>query len=251
MDLTVGHFRVARNPDQDVALYRLQTLTDLEQSTCTTFGGSRFLCDLCERIFQHGDNLPAGSAEACNFGHAAPYYIDVTCVEDGDNMPDEISAKELRVALAEAIGDDPNSSAVEGLMRALDDKKLFRYHKDEGINLLSTAGRVLMAIMQDPTLTQRAISVYLGCSETLVDKTVKSLDDCGLITKTKVNRKNVYRINPVMIDGHSDIQHLRDAIDLLNTLMSTKKTVSKPAEETVRPQKMVSPRQRVVDSEPF
>lgn len=167
-------------------------------------------------------------------------------------MPEEVSAKELRTALAEAIGDDPNSSAVEGLMRALDQKRLFRYHKDEGVNLLSTAGRVLMAIMQDPTMTQRAISVYLGCSETLVDKTVKTLDECGLITKTKVDRKNVYRINPVIIDGHSDIQHLRSAIDLLNTLLSTKKPQpAKTPDPSPRGKIEMPSRRQVVENEPF
>jgi len=144
-------------------------------------------------------------------------------------MSEDLTAASIREALAEAIGNDPNSPAVEELMRALDRKKLFRYHNDEGVNLLSTAGRVLMAIMQDPTMTQRAISVYLGCSETLVDKTVKTLVESGLITKTKVQRRNVYRINPILIDGHSDIQHLRDAIKLLDSVNRKEVPEKKPA----------------------
>lgn len=157
-------------------------------------------------------------------------------------MSDDLTASSLREALAEAIGNDPNSSAVEELMRTLDKKKLFRYHKDEAVNLLSTPGRVLMAIMEDPTLTQRAISVYLGCSETLVDKTVKTLVDAGLITKTKVNRQNVYRINPMLIDGHSDIQHLRQAMKLLDQVVNGQVAARKAQN---------SPRPRVVSEEPF
>ena len=157
-------------------------------------------------------------------------------------MSDDLTASSLREALAEAIGNDPNSSAVEELMRTLDKKKLFRYHKDEAVNLLSTPGRVLMAIMEDPTLTQRAIPVYLGCSETLVDKTVKTLVDAGLITKTKVNRQNVYRINPMLIDGHSDIQHLRQAMKLLDQVVNGQVAARKAQN---------SPRPRVVSEEPF
>jgi len=166
-------------------------------------------------------------------------------------MSEDFTVSSLRDALAEAAGVDANSKVVEDLMRALDKKKLFRYHKDNEINLLSTHGRVLVAIMQDPTLTQRAISVYLGCSETLVDKSVKLLADKGLITKTKLNRQNVYRLNSNLIDSHSDIRHFRDAISLLEKLLEAKnvgKVQQKPASSQSSPQIV---RHEVVDQEPF
>ena len=95
-------------------------------------------------------------------------------------MSSDLSSRELRNALAEAVSQPVESAAVEDLMRVLDRTKLFRYHQDESVSLMSTAGKVLAAIIEDPTLTQRAISVYLGCSETLVDKTVKTLAESGL-----------------------------------------------------------------------
>jgi hypothetical protein len=133
-------------------------------------------------------------------------------------MSNDLSSSNLRLALAEAVDQSPDSAAVEDLMRVLDRTKLFRYHNDESVSLMSTAGKVLAAIVEDPTLTQRAISVYLGCSETLVDKTVKSLVEAGLITKTKVNRKNIYKIDLNNVQNHSDIQHLAGVLELLEKM---------------------------------
>ena len=119
-------------------------------------------------------------------------------------------------------------------MRALDKQKVFRYHNDDVISLLSTAGRVLVVLSEDPKLTQRAISVYLDLSETMIDKTVKSLIASGLITKTKVNRQNIYKVNEEEVLKHPDIRKFFDAISEL------RKPVKKEA---------VAPKQK--DDEPF
>ena len=92
-------------------------------------------------------------------------------------MDQSLSSSELRKVLAVATDASAGSPIVDSIMLALDKTKLFRYHNDEPIALLSTAGRVLMAAIEDPTMTQRAISVYLGCSESLVEKTLKTLSD--------------------------------------------------------------------------
>lgn len=158
--------------------------------------------------------------------------------EKGGAMSNDLSGKQVREALASAAGVELENPVVERLMKALDTTKLFRYHKDEAVSFLSTTGRVLIAVLEDPTLTQRAISVYLGCSETLVDKTIKALVDAGVITKTKVNRKNIYAVNVEAVKNHSDIQHLFGVIDAL------REHNSQPKPQVKRP----SP---VVDDEPF
>jgi DNA-binding HxlR family transcriptional regulator len=66
-------------------------------------------------------------------------------------------------------------------------------------------------------MTIRAISVYLDLSETMIDKTVKQLINAGLITKTKVNRQNVYRYNNKLILEQPDIQNFLVAIKMLNS----------------------------------
>jgi DNA-binding transcriptional regulator GbsR (MarR family) len=126
--------------------------------------------------------------------------------------------KALEEAIAEQGGD---SETLEKVMRTLDSKKILRYHKEDEISLLSTAGRVLVALIEDPNMTVRAISVYLDLSETMIEKTVKQLINAGLITKTKVNRQNVYRCNDKSILSQRDIQNFFAAITLLSNPNST------------------------------
>ena len=69
-------------------------------------------------------------------------------------------------------------------------------------------------------MTQRAISVYLGCSESLVEKTLRTLSDAEFVTKTKVNRKNVYAVNRQAIETHSDIRHVARLLETLGPIGS-------------------------------
>jgi predicted transcriptional regulator len=50
----------------------------------------------------------------------------------------------------------------------------------------------------------------------MIDKTVKSLMNAGLVTKTKVNRQNVYKLNKKIINEQLDIRQFLRAISLLN-----------------------------------
>jgi DNA-binding HxlR family transcriptional regulator len=53
-------------------------------------------------------------------------------------------------------------------------------------------------------------------SETMIDKTIKSLASAGLITKTKVNRQNIYKVNKELILQHQDVQKFFEAIAKIN-----------------------------------
>jgi predicted transcriptional regulator len=106
--------------------------------------------------------------------------------------------------------------AVERILQTLDQQKIVRYHNDGDVNLLSTSGKVLVSLIEDSTMTIRAIATYLGLSETMIDKTVKSLMNAGLVTKTKVNRQNVYKLNKKIINEQLDIRQFLRAISLLN-----------------------------------
>lgn len=124
---------------------------------------------------------------------------------------------EIKKALEDALSKGEESDvAIEKVMQALDTKKILRYHQEHEVSLLSTSGRVLISIMQDQEMTIRAISVYLDLSETMIDKTLKSLINAGLITKTKVNRQNVYRCNKKLITNQPDIRNLLSAITEMN-----------------------------------
>ena len=152
-------------------------------------------------------------------------------------MKNDNRAEEIKKAIHDALGGGGSGNkneTLEAVLQALDKQKVFRYHNDDVISLLSTAGRVLVVLIDDPNLTQRAISVYLDLSETMIDKTVKTLIASGFITKTKVNRQNVYKVNEEEVLKHPDIRKFYDAISAIN----------KPGKkETIAPQQK--------DDEPF
>ena len=151
-------------------------------------------------------------------------------------MKNDNRAEEVKKAIQAALGvnqSDTDGEAVEAVMRALDKQKVFRYHNDDVISLLSTAGRVLVVLSEDPKLTQRAISVYLDLSETMIDKTVKTLIASGLITKTKVNRQNIYKVNEEEVLKHPDIRKFFDAISALGK--PTKKETTTPKQKDDEP----------------
>jgi predicted transcriptional regulator len=128
------------------------------------------------------------------------------------------NSEKIKKALELAIKEDPSGGpdALERILLTLDQQKIVRYHSDGDVNLLSTSGKVLVSLIEDPTMTIRAIATYLGLSETMVDKTVKSLMQSGLITKTKVNRQNVYKLNKKVINKQLDIRQFLRAIEQLN-----------------------------------
>jgi transcription initiation factor IIE alpha subunit len=97
---------------------------------------------------------------------------------------------------------------ISKVISSLDSHRIVSYSLPNELSLLSTNGRVLFSIIMEPTMTQRALAVYLGISETMVEKTIKTLTEQGLITKTKVNRKNVYSFNTNMMGKNPDIQRL-------------------------------------------
>jgi len=135
---------------------------------------------------------------------------------------------EVKKALEEALNSSESKDAetiVNAVLKTLDKQKVFRYHNENAINLISTSGRVLIALMEDPTMTQRALSVYLDLSETMIDKTVKLLIKNGLITKTKTQRQNIYKVNVEEVKKHPDIQHLKDAISGLFGAKNTEESV--------------------------
>lgn len=129
------------------------------------------------------------------------------------SMPDEKTEK-LKLALRDSLGSAASEEVIQGILQTLDKQKVFRYHNENVVNLLSTPGRVLCAIMEDNSMTLRALAVYLDMSETMIDKTVKLLVESGLITKTKVNRQNFYKVHTEAVIKHPDIQHILGATSI-------------------------------------
>ena len=57
-------------------------------------------------------------------------------------------------------------------------------------------GLTLAAIAKSPRTTAREIGDAAGVTERAAHKIIKDLEDAGYVTKTKVGRKNHYRIHP-------------------------------------------------------
>ena len=138
-------------------------------------------------------------------------------------------SEDIKKAIAEVIAEGGHSedAALEKILQTLDRKKVLRYHRSDEVSLISTPGRVLIALIEDPTMTIRAISVYLDLSETMIDKTIKQLISGGLILKTKTNRKNLYKVNISSVLNQPDIQHMMEIIQIM---ISEPQHKNKPAE---------------------
>jgi DNA-binding transcriptional regulator GbsR (MarR family) len=119
----------------------------------------------------------------------------------------------LKKELSQVLSGD--IQLLERIMETLDKEKIIHYQSGDEISLFSTAGRILYTLILDPEMTQRALAVYLGLSETMIEKTLKTLIEQGLITKTKVNRKNVYTFDINLLINNPDIQRLPGVVKQL------------------------------------
>ena len=108
-----------------------------------------------------------------------------------------------------------NEEILEGIMRTLDQQKMISYSPKDELSILSPCGRVLVSIMEDPSITQRALAVYLGVTESSIQKSIKQLIDAGLLLKKKINGRNKYLVNKEKVFPHSDISRFYDGIQNL------------------------------------
>ena len=79
--------------------------------------------------------------------------------------------------------------------------------------ILSTNGRVLLAIIYANEITQVAISVVLNLSEAAIEKSVGFWTKSGILQTVKVGRKNVYSINWEALRAHPDFVVIKGFIE--------------------------------------
>jgi ribosomal protein S25 len=115
------------------------------------------------------------------------------------------------------------------IAKSLESNRIISYSEPGELSLFSTTGRVLYTIMLEPTITQRALAVYLGISETMVEKTMKTLAEQGVITKTKVNRKNVYTFDINLIAKNPDIQRVPEIMNAILLMWKRSQQVDEEA----------------------
>jgi len=104
------------------------------------------------------------------------------------------------------------------IVAAVSSTKGISYSTSGEIALLSAPARTLITIVQQPGITVRALSIYLGISEAAVLKSLKILLDNNLIAKTKVNGKNNYIVVKESFEKHSDIMQLLAATVIVSKM---------------------------------
>jgi hypothetical protein len=114
-------------------------------------------------------------------------------------------------SLKQALGDtDLNDidAVVNSVLSVLDQEKLLYYADPGRLPILNNHGRVLLAILEDPGVTQRALSVYLRVSESNVQKSLRLLLKDGIIVKKRVANRNRYEFDRDAGVAHPDIKRI-------------------------------------------
>lgn len=104
-------------------------------------------------------------------------------------------------------------AVIDSVLQTLDSEKLLYYADPGRLPVLNNHGRVLVAILEDPGITQRALSVYLRVSESNVQKSLKLLLKDGIIKKKRSGNRNSYEF-----DKDAGLQH-PDVKRVLQTLL--------------------------------
>jgi DNA-binding MarR family transcriptional regulator len=67
---------------------------------------------------------------------------------------------------------------------------------------LSNHGHVLVALSRDPRARIRDIAAVVGITERATQGLLRDLEEAGYVTKTKVGRRNEYRLHPELSLRH-------------------------------------------------
>lgn len=123
----------------------------------------------------------------------------------------------LREQLAQVLqgGLDAGADAdalAETMLAALATLGLVNYAPPHTLGLLSSPGRVLVAVAERPDVRLREIGAYLGIGESAVAHNVSAVVRAGLITRTKVKGRNHYRLNLTEIAAHPDVVRFARAL---------------------------------------
>jgi DNA-binding transcriptional ArsR family regulator len=122
-------------------------------------------------------------------------------------------ADKINLIISTKLGSgDEAEKLTRELLAALDKDKLLYYADPGRVNLLNSHGRVLVAILEDPGITQRALSVYLNVSESNINKSLRILLKDGIIEKRKEGNRNYYQFNLSSGLDHPDIHRFTQAL---------------------------------------
>lgn len=84
--------------------------------------------------------------------------------------------------------------------------------------LFSNHGHVLVVLSRDPDARLRDVAQIVGITERAVQKIVRDLQDAGMVSVTKVGRRNRYRLHPNQPLRHTLEAHCTtgELLDMVN-----------------------------------
>lgn len=135
-------------------------------------------------------------------------------------------AEEVRRIIYDHMGRTASPEMlIHDLLAAMDKAKMLYYADPGRVGLLNSHGRVLVAVLEDPNITQRALSKYLNVSESNINYSLRQLTKDGLIQKSKVKNRNHYRFNAENGISHPDVRRfIQNLLPLIAASQATKKT---------------------------
>jgi DNA-binding transcriptional regulator PaaX len=95
---------------------------------------------------------------------------------------------------------------------------------EEGVNsqsLLSTSGRVLIGLSENPAVGHLALSLMLGVTETAIEKAVAKLVKAGMLKVEKNGRRNKYTILWDVVYCDRDFKIMKEFYDNQKRLSNT------------------------------
>ena len=125
--------------------------------------------------------------------------------------PYEILRTQLAHAITEVRDEDPQR-IVDVVLRTLEQQRVIAYGVSSDIRLLSNIGRVFVAVLENPDMTQRALAAYLSMSEPALCTALQNLEQAGLLVTTKSGRVKTAKIASLDVLRHPDITRFFDVI---------------------------------------
>lgn len=117
--------------------------------------------------------------------------------------------KDLRSFIEECVdGGGSGEDVADRVLKMLGEDRLRLYAEVSRLPVLSVYGRVLVAVLEDPQISQRALAIYLGFAESTVNRCVRSLVGDGILVKERVDRRVRYSLNVDYCVDHPDIRRI-------------------------------------------
>ncbi len=134
-------------------------------------------------------------------------------LQRASNQRDHALRKPLEAVIK--VSFDSNLSveeATENVLLALSDNGVIQYAPKGTLAFVTTTGRVLVCVLEQPQITLREMAMILGVTESGVAKTVAGLVKSGVIARTKVKGRNIYSVDKNQARNHPDIRRYFAAI---------------------------------------